>query len=279
VYAPDPGQLTTPEVNVLLWFHGDKSVWSKHRSGTLDLTGKSVQDYLQLEETKLREFVLKSSKRKFLLVIPTLTDQSGSVATPGGLLWKQDQLEAYLKQVFNGVNKYMGKNVTGLKNLVVAAHSGGGHLLAHVAGKYGGDVGKSLKELWCFDCTYWGGLSDWAKSHSSDCKLWVYSTGESRCYKLADPSQKEGPDNPRNVPDRCGTGDTAKSLLDLSKKLPASATTVEVLIEAYSGNLLPTDSTTNFVAKYGMPDGKRHYESIETCFANVLDSTNKKLDF
>jgi len=279
VFAPDPSQLTAPEVNVLVWLHGDKAVWSKHRKGTKDMSGTTVQDYLQVQETMLRDFILASSKRKFVLVVPTLSDRTGTGDAPGGLLWKQDQFEAFLQQALNGVKAYMKKATTDVKNLIVAAHSGGGHIQGHIADTFGGMFDKKLKELWCFDCTYWGGLKGWVKSHHSDCRLWAYSTGEARTFKLVDPKKKEAPDNPRNVPARSGTGDTAAALLELARQLPASATTVDVFVESFAGNLQPTDSTPNFVAKFGMPDGKRHYESIETCFTKVLDSTNKTFAF
>jgi hypothetical protein len=276
VFAPDPKLLTTPDVDVLLWFHGDKRIWSKNRKDTLDMSGTTVQDYIKVDECKLREFILRSSKNKknFLLVVPTLSDRTGAGAEPGGLLWKQDQAEAFLQQVLNGVQKYMGKNVTGPKNVVLAAHSGGGHLLGHMAQSFGGMFEKKVTEIWCFDCTYWGGFKDWAKKGHSDRRLWIYSTGEGTAYRLQNPKLKEGPDNPKNVPYRSGTGDTAKAILEFSKESPASSTTIEVLIEMFSGSLLPTQSTANFVSNYGIPDGKKHYECIEKYLTQLVDSSN-----
>jgi hypothetical protein len=102
VFAPDPKKLTTGDVNVLLWFHGDKDVWSKNRKGHLYLWGKTVRDYLHVDECKLREFILQSSTRNFLLVVPTLNDHTGRAKddhTAGGLLWQQGQAEAFLQQV------------------------------------------------------------------------------------------------------------------------------------------------------------------------------------
>ena len=49
-------------------------------------------------EFKFRDFILKTSKRNFLLVFPTLGDKSRA-----GLLNRQDQAEAFLQQVLNGV--------------------------------------------------------------------------------------------------------------------------------------------------------------------------------
>src|SRR5262249_37387843 len=42
VFAPDPKQLSAGNVDVLLWFHGDKDVWSRNRNGHLYLSGHSV---------------------------------------------------------------------------------------------------------------------------------------------------------------------------------------------------------------------------------------------
>jgi hypothetical protein len=277
VFSPDPQQLKMPEPDILLWLHGDKKVWSKHRKDTRDMSGSSVRDYLQLEECKLREFILRSKKKQFLLVVPTLSDRTGVGAKPGGGLWQQDQAEAFLKQVLNGVQKYMGKKVTGPRNIVLGAHSGGGHIAGHIAQSFNGMFQKKLREVWCFDCTYWGGFKEWANNGDADARLWVYSTGEDTCFRLQHPELKPGPDNLRNVPYRCGTGDTAKELLEFAKTSPPSSTTIEVLIEKYSGSLLPTQSTPHFVATYGMPDGKRHYECIEKYFTQLIDSADKNL--
>ena len=74
VFAPDPKQLKTSDVPVLLWLHGDKKFWSRKRGGTKPLWGITVQGYLKEVECKLREFILKTSVRQFLLVVPTLNN-------------------------------------------------------------------------------------------------------------------------------------------------------------------------------------------------------------
>ena len=155
VFVPDPKQLASGDTNMLLWFHGDKKVWSKNRIGTLYLWGKSVQDYLKVDECKLREFILKSSNKKFVLVVPTLNDHTGSGKdhTAGGLLWQQGEAEAFLQQVLNGVKKYMGVNATQPGNMVLAAHSGGGHILSRMVQHFTGPF-NNANEAWCFDCTY-----------------------------------------------------------------------------------------------------------------------------
>ena len=219
-------------MDVLLWFHGDKNVWSNTRKGHLYLWGKSVQEYLKVDECKLREFILQSSARNFLLVVPTLNDHTGSQPkhTAGGLLWDQAQAEAFLQQVLNGVKKHMGINVSGIGNIVLAAHSGGGHILTHMAQYFAGTFNK-VNEIWCFDCTYWGGdpFISWAKKgHSNNPRLFVYSTGGT------------GPKE---------TGDSANAILTFAQSKPAPTTSVEVLIDDYP-TVGKTPSTKFFVAHY-----------------------------
>jgi hypothetical protein len=289
VFCPDPSQLPASEVNMILWLHGDKKVWSKKRGApTLDMSGTNVRDYLQVDEVKLREFILQTSQKKFLLVIPTLADRSsaeGHTKTEkipaGGLLGTQDGAEAYLDVVLKGVNAYMGKHLdpprdlslTRPKNIVLAAHSGGGYILSNMAA-YGGLFAKQVQEIWCFDCTYWGNIINWAKKGHATRKLFVYSTGEgygSRPNPDFDPTLPEGPKNPKYQ--RSGTGDTALSIYHLTKADPAPSTTIDVLIEAYSGSLVTEQSTPNFKSSYGIPDGRKHYECIEKFLPKLVEKS------
>jgi hypothetical protein len=257
VFAPDPDLLPTGDVDLLLWFHGDKDVWSRNRKGHLYLWGKSVQDYLKVDECKLREFILQSSARCFLLVVPTLGDHTGRGPkhTAGGLLWQQAQAEAYLQQVLNGVTKHMGVSVTGIGNIVLAAHSGGGHILSHMAQYFSGQFQK-VNEVWCFDCTYWGGdpLIAWAKKGHSNPRLWVYSTG--------------GKGNG-------ATGDSANAILAFSQSSAAATTNIEVLIDDYP-SVGKTSSTKFFVPHYH-GSAKGHYESIEKYLPRLVD-TSKNIE-
>lgn len=252
VFAPDPKKLTSGNVDILLWLHGDKDVWSKNRKGHLYLWGQTVQDYLKVDECKLREFILKSSKRQFLLVIPTLSDHTGSGPnrTAGGLLWDQANAEAYLQQVVNGVKKHMGVNVTAPGKVVLAAHSGGGHIMGHMAQYFSGAY-DNANEAWCFDCTYWGGepYTTWAKKGHSNARLWVYSTG--------------GKGNGL-------TGDSAYNILSYANSSPP-ATTVEVLIDDYPTVGKPS-STKFFIASYHGSAGG-HYESIEKYLTQLVDGS------
>jgi hypothetical protein len=256
VFAPDPKQLKAGDVNVLLWFHGDKHVWSKNRKDDLYMWGSSVRDYLKVDECKLREFILQSSQRNFLLVAPTLNDRTGKgpKKTAGGLLWDQKEAEAFVQQVLNGVKKHMKVGATGVDNMVLAAHSGGGHIQSRIAEHFTGVFNK-ISEVWCFDSTYWGGspFTTWAKKGQSNPRLWVYSTG--------------GKGNG-------STGDSANDILSFSQTKAAASTNVEVLIDDY-----PTagkaSSTKFFVAAYkGSANG--HYESIEKYLTRLVE-TSKNL--
>ena len=191
VFAPDPSTLSGA-VDVLLWFHGDKRYWNNSKTEKEDFSGKSIQYYLNnLRLCKLREFILQSSKKSFVLVAPTLSDSTGvSVDSknedkskrnynPGALRWNTADAEAYLQHALNGVQKHMGvKNKLTLGNIVLAAHSGGGHLQSQMAQNFSGSFNK-MNEVWCFDSTYWGSkpFLDWLKKGHSNARLWMYSTG------------------------------------------------------------------------------------------------------
>jgi hypothetical protein len=258
VYAPDPNQITGGKANVLLWFQGDKKVWSKHRKGTLDASGQSARDYLQLRECKLREFVQKSKNKNFLLVVPTLGDKAGTGPVrgdpkwprkaAGGLLWDQGNAEAFLKQVLNGVTAYLNKAVKDTASVVLAAHSGGGHIASRMAEHFTGPFDKT-NEVWCFDCTYWGGgpLITWAKKGHSDPRLFVYSTG--------------GVGNG-------STGDSANAVRDFAHTRDATGKGVEVWIDNYP-TVKTSPSTMGFFATYGGSAGG-HYESIETYLPQLV---------
>jgi hypothetical protein len=295
VFAPDPDKLPASAVDVILWLHGDKKFWSKHRHDTDAMPGITIQDYLKQPETQLREFILKSPKKKFLLVAPTLADRSsaggetkqGKKIPAGGLLGDPAQAKLYLDVVLKAVNAYMKRtstndktiNLTAPKNLVLAAHSGGGYMLGNMTA-FGGIFDKQVEEVWCFDCTYWGSISNWVKKGHAGRRLFFYSSGEGYDYKKNpkfDPKLPEGPDNPKTIRYRSGTADTVRDILDLTRGKSPPATTIEGLIEAYLGNLVKEDSTPNFVGTYGRPDGKKHYESIEKYLTQLIDSAKKNL--
>lgn len=257
VYAPAPKQLGA-QVNILLWFHG----WKAELNKTVNLKGYSAGDYLNVPEFKFRDFILKTSKRNFLLVFPTLGDKSGA-----GLLNKQTQAEAFLQQVLNGVRANMNSKVTDIGKIVLAAHSGGGAIMSTMAG-FGGIFDK-VREIWCVDCTYGSGpaFKTWAAkpAHTLD-RLWVFSTGSWWVPRLLDPTKKPGPTNPVVDPKdhRTGTGDDAKQILDFAKATKSKS--IEVLIKP-----MPPDSnkTDNFT--YGVASG--HNESVGFYFPQLVQTS------
>jgi hypothetical protein len=258
VYAPDPSQLSDP-VNVLFWFHG-------HKNGTTAslkkkapnpknppddaLSDFSIQEYLNVDEYKLREFIAKTAKKKFILVAPTLNDMSGA-----GLLEKEAEAEAFLSQILNGINDKMPNmpaNVKPLKSigkLILAGHSGGGAIMSTVS-TYGGTFAR-VTEIWCDDCTYGSGptFKAWAmKTTSKGGRLWVFSTGSWDKTRLTDPKRPAGPDNPRikvkrlkdpkkpagpdnpEIQVREGTGDSADEVLTYA--LPHERAEAKAVAEA-----------------------------------------------
>ncbi|MFO1372214.1 MAG: hypothetical protein U1F42_07405 [Candidatus Competibacteraceae bacterium] len=255
-FSPDPTQLGST-VDVLLWFHGHKGQLNK----TTNLKGYSAQQYLSVNEFKFREFILSTSKRKFLFVMPTLGDTSGA-----GVLGEQAQAEAFLQQVVNGVKANMNKNVTGIGNIVLAAHSGGGAIMSKMIG-YGGMFSK-VREIWCIDSTYQSGsaFTTWAKQpgHTLD-RLWVFSTGSWDVPdQLKFPKQPAGPDNPVIIPHhRAGTGDNARVILNYAKK--SKSKNIEVLIKP----MPPESNRINF--NYGVAGG--HNESVGFYFPQLVKSS------
>jgi hypothetical protein len=272
VFAPDPSQLAG-EVNVLLWFHGDKRYWQADGQSGESFSGQSIQHYLNGPPMcRLREFILKTSKN-FLLVAPTLNDRTGgNGGQPAGVLWDQTDAHAYLQQALNGANKHLGVKGTKLGNIVLAAHSGGGHIQARMAGDFAGDPFTRMNEVWCFDSTYWGDakLQRWAEKPHSNAKLFVYATGGSTASAARSlvrysqptppPPPPRGQPNFRDVIEKPGTGVSMAVLRKRSESsfgtVMLSMTDFDVLIEGDKGN-----ATNQAWTEYGGGAGG-HYESI-----------------
>jgi len=272
VFAPDPAGLTG-EVNVLLWFHGDKRYWQSDGQNGESFSGKSIQHYLNGPPMcRLREFILKTNKN-FLLVAPTLNDRTGGGGgQPAGLLWEQTDAKAYLQQALNGANKHLGTNGTKLGNIVLAAHSGGGHIQARMAGTFADDPFHRMNEVWCFDSTYWGDteLQKWAAKGHGNAKLFVYATGGSTAnaaralQRLSQPTPPPPP--PRGKPDFRGMIDKPEAEMPVAvlrrqadksfKSVMLSLTDIDVLIEHDPGN-----KTNPAWTAYGGGAGG-HYECI-----------------
>jgi hypothetical protein len=258
VFAPNPAQMTG-KVNVLLWLHGDKKYWQSDGQNKREFWGESIQFYLNnLPMCKLREFILKTSQTNFLLVAPTLNDHTGvSVDAdhgnyePGALQWDAGDASAYLQQAINGANKYLGIPGTAIGNIVLAAHSGGGHLQGQMASSFAGDFTK-INEVWCFDSMYWGSdpFINWAGKGHSNPRLWAYATkattarNANRILELL--NQPTTPKGKKTQPD--------------PRALKLQSSNVEVLIDHSPVNGKPASSNGAWAAYGGGAGG--HYEGM-----------------
>ena len=253
VYVPDRKKLTAP-YNILLYLHGHK----KSR-------GLTIQEYLQDRDFSLREFILASTKRNFLLVAPTLGDTSNY-----GLLGDGNSAVAYLEQVLNGVHAQLGGNGKrpDVGKIVLAGHSGAYRAMGKLVGVP--SLESKIKEVWCFDSTYGGGKTwlDWATkpSHKLD-RLWAFSTGSSWGTKKVpkDPKKPVSADNPLvETRVRQGTGDNTNIFLDAAKEQQLAN------IEAYDKGT--KDESNGFKAKYGVAPG--HNESVGYYFTKLINTSN-----
>jgi hypothetical protein len=281
VFAPDPAQLTG-EVNLLLWFHGDKRYWEAGGQNSESFSGKSIQHYLNGPPMcRLRDFILKTEKN-FLLVAPTLNDRTGGNGyNPAGVLWEEADARAYLQQALNGANKHLGVKGTKLGNIVLAAHSGGGHIQARMAGTFGSDPFNQMNEVWCFDSTYWGDslLQKWVEKGHGNAKLFVYATGGSTAVatralqRLSQPAPPPRP--PQGKPDFRGMIDKPGATVPVSvlqrqsnkaiSTVMVSLTDIDVLIENDPGN----KTNPNWAAYGGGAGG--HYECIPKYLPQLVD--------
>lgn len=177
VYVPDRARLGN-KLDVILYLYGHK-----HRGIFPELKGKTIdsEELLKLprDGTKLyyplREEIAKASKKNFVFVAPTL----GNYSQGGSLINKDtgagDPL-GFLLQVIRGLQKHLSlPKLTTLNQLVLAAHSGGGDPMRHLAAHP--DIRNKVKEVWCFDCLYsWQDPKFWTKwSAPTDIYDYIYT--------------------------------------------------------------------------------------------------------
>jgi hypothetical protein len=296
VFAPDPSQLSG-NVDVILWLHGDKGYWTKERPKDIsDFSGQTIKYYLtQLPLCRLREFILPTTKKKFILVAPTMSDTTGHVGKDPrpGLRWEPADAEAYLQLVVDAVHDFMGAPVTGVGNIVLAAHSGGGHLQGLMAQYFSGKFDKA-NEVWCFDSTFWAGqpFIAWVNKGHANARLWVYSsanksegTGYSAAaimdlkpnimnYATVSPPK---PQNGRYPLAKAaalinnGIGWLGAALGTAAHAAAIATTQIDVLIEKNPNTGKPA-STDTFSATYGGMAGG-HYEGMQQYLGTLVQTS------
>jgi hypothetical protein len=157
VFVPK-GFAYEPEVDVILFFHGNKIV-SKKRHFT------NINEYWRgdIDGVALRDDVNKAGK-KVLLVAPTMgdypgvsrtdKDNLGIFATPGGGT-------CFLNHVMQWLGKYddryaSNKVIPSVRKVILAGHSGGGNPIHNQMEA----MKTQVCEIWCFDVVYFE-VADW----------------------------------------------------------------------------------------------------------------------
>jgi hypothetical protein len=211
VFAPNKDKFSYNEgaVDMLLWFHGHKGTL-----GGVNLANFTIEQYLKVNEFKLREAILKTKKKTLLLVAPSLGNRSEA-----SVLGNKVYADAYLHQVINGMKGVTGQSQLRIGDIVLAAHSGGGSVMSQVIKHK--MIYQQVQEIWCFDCTYGsaGSFKKWWEDVfiGLNERIWVYSTGS---WDKTD-KDKHVIINPKTGrPERVGTGDDATQIFDLAKKNP-----------------------------------------------------------
>lgn len=189
VYLKNAAAATTP-IDLLVYFHGHKGSLGRPGGKAVSLTDMALKDYMgpKVPEFDLRGFVAKAAC-SCALVVPALDNKSKAAALhgPGGPSANAgSNFDAFLQQVLNGIHAHHAGGTGGrpaLRNVVLAAHSGGYACLRTVVQTAIAGVDSKIKEVWCLDCTYGTSGTDlvgWAKAagHTLD-RLWVYSSGDS----------------------------------------------------------------------------------------------------
>ena len=178
-------------------------------------------------------------------------------------------MDAFLDQVMAGIDAHFltpagtpGKPT--LRNIVLAAHSGGGAAMLTIATNATTGTNNKICEVWGFDCTYGGG-GGWLKwtqnpAHALD-RLWLYSTGSS-FRKGVDPTKPISKTNPADpASGRTGTGDDTHILAAAAKA--KALKNIEVSI-----------SNTGERVNWNYPTGGvGHNESVGTFFTLLVNSS------
>ena len=171
VYFP-PGFRAASELDIIVYLHG-------HKAGHYPRGAEMGIDRYWAPATNpraaLREAVAQSGKQ-VALVAPTLGPQSQAKS-----LVAAGAFDRYLGQVFAALARstpFAGRPAPKLRNLVLAAHSGGGIGMLRLAQGTDRAVRDNLRECWGFDCFYnpkleQAGWPAWARTHA-DKRLYAY---------------------------------------------------------------------------------------------------------
>lgn len=156
-------------IDIIIYLHGIKS--SRDASINYYWNKKSNPHFILREE-------LNAAGKNAILVAPNLgprsQSQTGTLTTKTGF---EDFLESVLTVLqTNGPYRETEKPV--IRNIILAAHSGGGVPLRNIASLKGtGGYANKIRECWCFDGLYWSGdagfWNGWAR-RNPDAKLFVY---------------------------------------------------------------------------------------------------------
>jgi hypothetical protein len=174
-------------------------------------------DHPVLRSFLLREEINKSGKN-VIMVVPTLGPVSdfGELKEEGGV-------QKYLASILEGLEKEWGRKPLRVRNIILAAHSGGGVPLRRLAQVLGNDPSykRKLKECWGFDSIYgvrdkdaefWSG---WASEHPEAKVSMFYIFTERAVGK--DPKQPVSATNPLDHREPNNTSGPALELERIAK--------------------------------------------------------------
>lgn len=191
VFIPD-GFRDTPQVDIILYFTGHKVRAHKENFST--------KEYLSTGDFNLREQVNASSKN-IILVAPTLGPRSewGALADP--VFFDQ-----YLDKIVEALRANYSARITGIGQIILAAHSGGGKLMLKLLSNTTSLYMNGVRECWGFDSLYWlklpGGTSweAWLKANPEK-KFYNY-VSDGTTTSNGNALQKAGLGNFLNILDR-----------------------------------------------------------------------------
>jgi hypothetical protein len=185
------------------------------------------------------------------------------------------------------------KNSLSLGNIVLAAHSGGGHLQGQMAQNFGGAFNK-INEVWCFDSLYWGSepFLNWLKKGHSRPRLFIHTTSGTTAGNAKDildvvptilgipPLSPPAKPKPARTPLAKLEAKIAGALEPFEEALhtlgralliATKTTKIDILIESVPKIGKPA-ATDFFLSSFGGIAGG-HYEGIEMYLPKLVDTS------